>query len=82
VSDLPAELCGGPKDGEVVMIQPGQDGLPMSPIRVAQAQPLSIVDPKAIEPTEVAFTYWVYYRGAISEDSHRWLYRLGGWWPT
>lgn len=79
MNELPVELHGGPRDGDVLMVRPGWDGLPLPLLRLPRFQGLAAIDPDADHPgAEIAYSVCVYYRGVISEDTHRWMYRLGG----
>lgn len=82
-----AEFINGPWDGEVVAVAPGPDGLPVEHVRVAvvrdilavltdQAEPLLRLDPLFGYPTEPLSETVVYRRDTISDESHRWRYRL------
>lgn len=71
-----AEFIGGPMDGDVVAIRGERDGLPSPWIRIACAPDVAANFYQETEPTELTITYLVYVRDSISDETHRWRYRL------
>lgn len=74
IGDLPAELCGGPNDGDVLYVRPGSDGLPCDTVEMAIISlSLDELDERT-QISELTATYAVYRRAEINDDTHRWRY--------
>jgi hypothetical protein len=76
--ELECEMWGGPFDGEIRAIIPGDDGLPMFEVRFAHMPHDRWALLNFTEPVPLRFDSVIYRRGHISEDTHRWRYEFGG----